>query len=290
MGWTTPRDWTVGEIATEAIMDTHIKDNLRYLKGLDGAVTLSDALILPDGAGYYLHIPSLTTTQRDALTPTNGMIIYNSTLTVFQVYENTAWVSRTDMSKMVMASQAAGDLFYGTSATATARLGIGTANQLLRTNAGATAPEWATISPATIVLKTSDETINNNNTLQNDDQLLLAVGVNEKWEFLLWLDTTSTANTDFKYAFAIPTASALLKVTSGQIAQLTANESNITPLDGTASAASVTSGANKLYLNYYRYIGGANAGNVQLQWAQVTSHADSTTVHANSFILAHKLA
>ena len=36
----------------------------------------------------------------------------------------------------------AGDLTYATAANALARLGIGTAAQVLRTNAGATAPEW----------------------------------------------------------------------------------------------------------------------------------------------------
>lgn len=38
-----------------------------------------------------LLIPRLTTAQRGALTPTNGMMIYNSTTNQFQVYENGAW-------------------------------------------------------------------------------------------------------------------------------------------------------------------------------------------------------
>jgi hypothetical protein len=38
----------------------------------------------------------------------------------------------------------AGDLVYGTAADTMARLGIGTANQVLTVNAGATAPEWKT--------------------------------------------------------------------------------------------------------------------------------------------------
>lgn len=38
MAWTTPRTWTDGEIVTKAIMDTHVRDNLDYLKDrLDGA-------------------------------------------------------------------------------------------------------------------------------------------------------------------------------------------------------------------------------------------------------------
>ena len=38
----------------------------------------------------------------------------------------------------------AGDIVYGSAADTMARLGIGTANQVLRVNSGATAPEWAT--------------------------------------------------------------------------------------------------------------------------------------------------
>ncbi|MDP1615163.1 MAG: hypothetical protein Q8L68_05140, partial [Methylococcales bacterium] len=86
MAFTTPRTWVAGEIVTAALGNTHWRDNLRYLKGLDGAVTLSDALILPDGAGFYLHVPLLTTVQRDALTPTEGMVICNTTTTQFNKY------------------------------------------------------------------------------------------------------------------------------------------------------------------------------------------------------------
>lgn len=32
MAWTTPRDWTTGEFVTEAMMDTHIKDNFNAVR------------------------------------------------------------------------------------------------------------------------------------------------------------------------------------------------------------------------------------------------------------------
>jgi len=46
----------------------------------------------------------------------------------------------------------AGDLDYYTSSTAKARLGIGTAGQVLRVNSGATAPEWVTPSAGAMIL------------------------------------------------------------------------------------------------------------------------------------------
>ncbi len=45
----------------------------------------------------------------------------------------------------------AGDLLYGTAADTVARLGIGTANQVLAVNSGATAPQWVTPSSGALV-------------------------------------------------------------------------------------------------------------------------------------------
>jgi hypothetical protein len=42
--------------------------------------------------GASFAVPSLTTTERNALTAANGMLIYNSTLNKFQGYENGSWV------------------------------------------------------------------------------------------------------------------------------------------------------------------------------------------------------
>jgi hypothetical protein len=50
----------------------------------------------------------------------------------------------------------AGDLIYGTAADTVARLGIGTAGQVLKVNSGATAPEWGAASAGmTFISKTS---------------------------------------------------------------------------------------------------------------------------------------
>jgi len=48
-------------------------------------------VIVQNGAGSYLQLPTLTTAQRDALSPVNGMMIYNSTTTNIERYEDSAW-------------------------------------------------------------------------------------------------------------------------------------------------------------------------------------------------------
>lgn len=52
-----------------------------------------------------------------------------------------------NITNLTVASQAQGDLIYASSASAWARLAKGTASQVLTMNAGATAPEWQTVTP-----------------------------------------------------------------------------------------------------------------------------------------------
>ena len=48
----------------------------------------------PSIAGEYIKLPSLTSTERDAIaTPANGMMIYNSTTATLQKYEGGVWAS-----------------------------------------------------------------------------------------------------------------------------------------------------------------------------------------------------
>jgi len=41
--------------------------------------------------GEYVKIPSATTTERDALTPAVGMMLYNTTLGIIQQYNAQGW-------------------------------------------------------------------------------------------------------------------------------------------------------------------------------------------------------
>lgn len=45
MAWTTPSVRSTGDLITASIWNTDLKDNLRYLKGMDGQVTIEDDII-----------------------------------------------------------------------------------------------------------------------------------------------------------------------------------------------------------------------------------------------------
>src|SRR5262245_12791739 len=73
-------------------------------------------------------------------------------------------------------------------------------NQQIRDNGNS-------MGPHLIARKTSDETVNNSTTLQNDDNLLLAVTANEIWQFKLCILYNSSTAADFKMAFTFPSGS-----------------------------------------------------------------------------------
>jgi hypothetical protein len=58
-----------------------------------GTVSPQGALDVNSTTGAFI-VPRMTTTQRDALTTVNGMIIYNTTTSQFNFYENGAWVTK----------------------------------------------------------------------------------------------------------------------------------------------------------------------------------------------------
>ncbi len=51
MSWSSPRTWVVSEIVTASVMNTHVRDNLKYLKGQAGDVTIEDRVNIPLTSG-----------------------------------------------------------------------------------------------------------------------------------------------------------------------------------------------------------------------------------------------
>lgn len=55
-------------------------------------------VVVIDGAGHFIQLPSLTTAERNALTAVNGMQIYNSTTNQIEDYDNGAWRARGQLA------------------------------------------------------------------------------------------------------------------------------------------------------------------------------------------------
>ncbi len=68
-------------------------ERLRVSNVADNQITAYGALRFSTTAEAGLVVNSLTTTERDALTPANGAIIYNETTNQFQLRENGAWIN-----------------------------------------------------------------------------------------------------------------------------------------------------------------------------------------------------
>ena len=177
MAWTAPRDWSAGEIVTESMMDEQVKNNLRYLKGLDGVPTIESGLTIDNTDGdERLLLPLLSTAECSTVLNAEGETAFDEQTHRAKYYNGTAIgsvVTTIDVDDTpvdgadtdpvssnwaydhVAAADphpgyqkeslltTAGDIAYATGASTWARLPIGTAGQRLRVNVGATAPEWA---------------------------------------------------------------------------------------------------------------------------------------------------
>jgi hypothetical protein len=159
-----------GDVLTAAQVNTYLNEQTVMVFASSAARTSALSGVLAEGMMSYLQ-------------DTNSVEVYNGTAWVSvgggggDVTEVQAGVGISVASgtgpipvvtnTMATAIDAAGDLIYGTGADTFARLGIGTAGQVLKVNAGATAPEWGAAS-STPTFKgvytyiASDQTLSNN--------------------------------------------------------------------------------------------------------------------------------
>jgi len=168
MGWTAPRTWVAGEIVTASIMNSAVRDNLLYIKGVGQVPIIQSGLTIDNSLGSErLLLPLLTTAQCGTTLNAEGEVAFDSTTHQMKEYDGTAvraLISEADVDDTpangattvpvssnwaydfinTLTTQA--DLPYATAAGVWARLPKGTAAQILRMNAGATAPEWGSQS------------------------------------------------------------------------------------------------------------------------------------------------
>lgn len=149
------------------------------------------------------------------------------------------------------------------------------------------------------VRKTSDESVTSSTTLQDDNQLTLAVSANCTYAFRVWIMATDAtdANGDIKFAFTFPTSAVCHFSGKGPHSLLASGAfgdgeyiaRNTATSGSTVATYGLTTSVIGIELTGLLIVSGT-AGNLQLQWAQNSSDANATTVQSGSFMTLERVA
>jgi hypothetical protein len=232
--------------------------------------TTGDVLTAADANGYLASQVVMVFADAAARTsaiasPQEGMFSFLKDTNATQFYDGAAWVN-LDTTGMVNPMTTTGDVIYSSSGSTPARLGIGTAGQVLTVNSGATAPEWATPASTTLPAFSAYGSANQTPTVNVWTKVTMNTEV---------FDTASNFDTtDSRF---LPTTAGYYQIngtlnmeTSSSGAQLFAIYKNGT-LDKylsqqILSGESITSGSSVIYLNgstdYVELYGRGTAGTV----------------------------
>jgi hypothetical protein len=155
------------------------------------------------------------------------------------------------------------------------------------------------IGARSYVRKTADESVTSSTTLQNDNELLLAVAANCTYVFRVWIMATDAtdANGDIKFAFTFPTGAVChfsgkgphTLLASGAFGDGEYIARNTATSGSTVASYGLTTSVIGIELTGLLIVS-STAGNLQLQWAQNSSDANATTVQAGSFMTLERVA
>lgn len=145
------------------------------------------------------------------------------------------------------------------------------------------------------VVKSVDETLISNATVQSDDELIAPLLANSVYwiEIFLIYETIQTA--DLKVGWSVPAGASLHWCTNGQNIDSTStvwdvlkrerSEANTEIIGGPGAAL----GTDAIMPGEGYVTTAGTAGNLIFQWAQGASIATTTTVRANSVLIAQRL-
>lgn len=153
-------------------------------------------------------------------------------------------------------------------------------------SAGVKFPSTNTLANLIYARSSSDFTKNNNTTLGDVTGLSFAVGASEVWTFRFSLKAISAGAADFKFALTGPSAP-----TAVIYGVINANASiSTSAASAFATAISTGSGGSEEWVIVEGTLrNGANAGTVQLQFAQNTLNASDSIIRAESYVMAWKI-
>lgn len=183
--------------------------------------------------------------------------------------------------------QAAGDMVYATAANTLGRF-PGPTGAAGLASLGA-APFWSPYP-----YKAADQTVNNSAALGNDSHLALPLAANEIWGIRIKLFITQSGGSPgIKVALTVPSgASGLVRVWfSGGADAASMTSADLMSATITSVLAFNPGAVAVLFVELDAVVvNGANAGTLQLQWAQSSAAAVNLTVKKGSFMIPTRVA
>jgi len=189
-----------------------------------------------------------------------------------------------DFANDTIASLNAGSTTFSSGA-ALQELVIGNPADSLVVNAGGTAPEWVAAAGGQTFgrgVKKVTELIQNDSTLTDDNDLIIAVNANKTYGFLLMLAISTDVLPAFKYAFSLPVGGS-----GSMIADVwDSTTPNVIADATTARTIAAAPGEIEFTIPVVgKFEIAGTAGNIALQWAQDVSNAGNTRLHAGSYFV-----
>jgi hypothetical protein len=144
------------------------------------------------------------------------------------------------------------------------------------------------------IRKPVDESVVSSTTLQDDDFLTLPVDANKSYEFTLVATYVGATAGDMQWRLNGPSGTAITTASMGIQTAAAGSGDDLTEAFNQGLPISQNYGAlpaNKSAIALHGLIVvGGTAGSIQFQFAQVTSTATPTTVHAGSFMLLRRVS
>lgn len=141
------------------------------------------------------------------------------------------------------------------------------------------------LNEPTVVLKATDEVVNNSDALQNDDELLYAMAANTRYEITLYIyNQSATTTPKMKGGFTVPAGCLVAGVQWYTTTGVAGGIGNISATSLAAPWYCATSKACYLIVQFLLQ-NKAAAGNFQFQWAQNVATIEDTKVMADSLLI-----
>ena len=244
--------------------------------GSSMVVTIASGVIKTASGSTTYAGGTVTLSNGDATNPRTDLVIWDDSANAPAVREGTPTAESSSQSKPPALDLAddndivLGKVYVAASATVIASNAVFQRRLLVPTN-------------STRVIKLNDETLTTDTTLQNDDELVVAVAANTSYFIQGGLIVASPTTADLKINFTAPSGATFTimadYVASGTTLLSATTVSALTGIDGrgATTVSAVRFGGAVLTTG--------TAGNFQLQWAQNAS-SGTTTIHAGSWMEA----